>query len=414
MKAKKSLYDADTWLVAVLLLVTAGLCTTAWADSETMTDRAKITEKATSAIRLIAQAQHQLDAEPQHRNQAMKALEEASGLLLEIHDSLPTVVLEGRIMNTAQHLYYEKAPQVLPDLIPLFSSLSEIVDSAPRNEVRRHLDLAREALQYGREPEAQRELKAAGDALLYVETDLPLKSTRQRVEEALSALRQDDIATASQRLDQAQRQVVTISLSLQSPLTQARAALERVRTDHHQARKSASDPLADARLYLRQAAYSEDKTTRQGAHELLREVNDLQHRESPGSDSYRRRLAAALARVTALSQRAADRIDRGWDRLHGIEAVKQDLIEARLRLAYARIDQLMLERITAARVDLSEADSFLGSARTEADRELESRLQDVSLELAGLVSAIDEGRYPQDTQRYDQLQHALTHLISGL
>ncbi|MEJ2456352.1 MAG: YfdX family protein [Candidatus Thiodiazotropha sp.] len=414
MKAKKSLYDADTWLVAALLLVTASLCTTAWADSKTITDRAVITRKATSAIRLIAQAQHQLDTMPQHRNQAMKALEEASSLLKEIHESLPTVVLKGRIMNTAQHLNYEKAPQVLPDLIPLFSSLSEIVDSAPRKEVRRHLDLAREALQYGREPEAQRELKAAGDALLYVETDLPLKSTRQRVEEALSALRHDDIATASKRLDQAQRQVVTISLSLQSPLTQARVALERVRTDHHQARKSVSDPLADARLYLRQAAYSEDKTTRQGAHELLREVNDLQRRETPASESYKRRLAAALARVTALSQRAADRIDRGWDRLHGSEAVKQDLIEARLRLAYARIDQLMLDRISAARVDLSEADSFLGSARTEADRDLESRLQDVSLDLAGLVSAIDEGRYPQDAQRYDQLQNALSHLISGL
>ncbi len=377
--------------------------------------RAAISSAAAEAMREITRARQHLHLEGFERNQSLEALDHADQLLDGISHSLPAAELEGRIWSAVQHLDHEGAQQVLPDLIPLFSSLSEIVDTVPRGQARQQLDLAREALQYGREREAKADLKAAGDALLYVEADLPLNSTRQRVKEAQQAILQGDIDRAAMSLEQAQRQVVTISLSLQSPLTQAKSSLVQGWQAYEQGHAQAlSGHLSDARLYLRQAVLSEDNTTRKGAWELLRETQALQQPSDITGADYRRRLEAVAQRIVALSERSAERISSGWDRLHGMEAVKQDLIETKLRLAYARIDDLILHREAAAKLDLSDADAYLSSARTEAIRTLESSLQQISLDLAALARSLEERDPPPVISDYEQLRQQLNGLISGL
>jgi len=382
---------------------------------ETVPVRAAISSAASEAMREITRARRYLQGDDADRKRALEALEHADQLLDGISASLPAADLEGRIWTAARHLDYEGAQEVLPDLIPLFSSLSEIIDEVPREQAHRQLDLAREALQHGREEEAKQALETAGDALLYVEADLPLKSTRQRVDEAQQAILQGDIDKASASLTQAQRDVVTISLSLQSPLTQAKRSLAQGwRACERGEDREVAGHLADARLFLRQAVHSEDHTTRKGAWELLHETETL---EQPGKIErarYRRRLEAAAQRIAALSERAAERIDSGWDRLHGMQAVKQDLIETKLRLAYARIDDLILDDEAAAKLDLSDADAYLGSARTEAIRTIEPRLQQLSLDLAGLARSLEERDPSPGSADYEQLQRKLVGLISGL
>jgi len=383
--------------------------------SDTAPVRAAISAAAAEAMREISRARQLLRSDAAAREQALEALEHADQLLSGISQSLPAAELEGRIWTTARHLDYEGAEEVLPDLIPLFSSLSEIDDTVPREQARRQLDLAREALQHGREEEAKTDLKAAGDALLYVEADLPLKSTRQRVDEARQAILRGDIDKASASLEQAQRQVVTISLSLQSPLTQAKRSLAQGWRAYEQGHpQEVAGHLSDAHLYLRQAVHSEDRTTRNGARELLHETEALEQAGQLERARYRRRLEAAAQRIAALSERAAERINSGWDRLHGMEAVKQDLIETKLRLAYARIDDLILQDVAAAKLDLSDADAYLSSARTEAVRTIEPELQKISLDLAGLARSIEERNPQPGIADYEQLQHQLSGLISGL
>ncbi|MEJ2393371.1 MAG: YfdX family protein [Candidatus Thiodiazotropha sp.] len=410
-------------LVSLLLLSATGICfvqraaaDTANSDRMVTTHRelppsqpTEISAMAGAVIRQIIQAQRQISEQRRDLDGATDSLDQAAELLRNIQDSFFNSELPVRYRSATREPYHEKTPQVAPDLIPIFSSLSEIDDAGPCTQTRPRLTTDPETLQESRRYQARSEQKGAGDALLYVESDLPMKTTRQRIDEARVALQHDDIPGATAALSDARQQVVTISLSLPSPLIQAKSALSRTVMKSLTGKTvCAADSLADAQFYLRQALDEEDPITQKGVHELLLELKGLQHQPPLDSATYQHRLDAALARTTALSQREVDRLDNGWDRIYGMRAVKWDLIETRLQLAYARIDRLLLNRQAAAEADLKAADSFLRRAGADADDEVAPWLQEISLDLTRLYH--DQ---PSDAQTYEQLQQKLTQLIHG-
>jgi hypothetical protein len=410
-------------LVSLLLLSATGICfaqgaagDTANSDRTVRTHRelppsqpTEISAMAGAVIRQIIQSQRQISEQRRDLDGATDSLDQAAKLLSDIQDSLFNSELAVRYRSAPRETHHDKAPQAAPDLIPIFSSLSEIDDAGPCTQTRPRLTTDPETVQESRRNQARSEQKGAGDALLYVESDLPMKTTRQRIDEALTALQHNDIPGATAALSDARQQVVTISLSLPSPLIQAKSALSRTVMNSMTGESvCAANSLADAQFYLQQALDEEDPITQKGVHELLLELKGLQHQPPLDNATYQHRLTAALARTTALSQRKVDRLDNGWDRIYGMRAVKWDLIETRLQLAYARIDHLLLNRQAAAEAELKAAESFLRRAGADADEELAPWLQGISLDLTRLYH--DQ---PSDAQTYEQLQQKLTQLIHG-
>lgn len=188
-------------------------------------DEARISAVAVKVLRHIADARGKLQGDSPEADKAKSELEQAEKLLDIIQAALPTTKVKDRIWVAKKHLEYEDTQEVLPDLVPIYAGLDELVSSVPTAKAKGHLDEAKQALEKGDKPKAQAQLAATDDSLLYVEADLPLSSTRHLVAEAKADLAKGNTNAADQALASAEDNVLFVSLSFQSPLTGAKAAL---------------------------------------------------------------------------------------------------------------------------------------------------------------------------------------------
>ncbi len=186
---------------------------------------AVISSSGVKVLRHIAQARaylHRKDVEA-----AQKELGQADKLLEIIRQAVPTTIVKDRIWVAKKHLEYEDTQAVLPDLIPIYNSLDELVDIMPVKAARVQLDKARENLKAGNKTQARQALEEADTALQYTEVDLPLGTTQHLVAQARADLGKKKLDDADRSLKSAEDSVVFISVGVEQPLFVAKAALYR-------------------------------------------------------------------------------------------------------------------------------------------------------------------------------------------
>jgi hypothetical protein len=377
--------------------------------------QAVITSDAVKILHHIAQARGLLNGDSTDIAGAIEELKTADKLLDAISDALPTTKVKDQIWIAAKHLEYEQPDQVLSDLPPVYVSLSDVADYLPTEKARQHLDRAREALRKGVKEEAMAQLKAANEALVYVEAELPMKTAQRLVHKAWQALQRDEPNQADDALDAAEDNVTFISMAFQSPLVQAKSDIARCRNDYKFGnRAAAAGDLSAAVGDLRKAAENADRVTRKAAVVMIGKLNGLVSKLRDADKDFTPQISSAWHRVEALSERAAERVSTAWDREGSNSEVKQDLIEAKLQLAYARIDHVLMRDDDATKVDLSESDDYLNSARTRANIDLEQKLQKMSLQLASLETSLGDARQADNSAAYYALESEMTHLIATL
>ena len=378
-------------------------------------DEAVISSAASKVLRHIAEARGQLQGEKPDTQHAQQELDQSEKLLDIIQSALPTTQVKDRIWVAKKHLEYEDSREVLPDLIPIYASLDELVDYMPTGKAKEHLDKAKQALQKGEKTKADEHLQAVDDALLYLEADLPLSATRHLVAQAKADLTKGDSQAADQALMAAENNVVFVSVSIESPLTQAKAALWRARQDNSMGeREYAKADLNEAVNYLEQAAKNEDQIVRKAAVGLVSEVRDVHELLEEGDKSVDARLENSWQRVKALSERSAETISTGWQRLRAEGAGKKDLIEAKLQLAYARIDHLNAKDDDAAKVDLAAARGYLDVAAKQASAAMKTKVEKVAAELAKLDEALADQSSNANAMAFRQAENQLQALIRQL
>lgn len=374
-------------------------------------DEAAISSTAAKVLRHIADARGALQGEKPDTEKAKAQLNQSAKLLDIIQAALPTTKIKDHIWVAKKHLEYENTQEVLPDLVPIYASLEELVDYVPTVTAKAHLDNARQALQEGNKPTAAEQLQAVDDALLYVEADLPLGSTRHLIDQAKAALEKDDTQSADQALAAAEDNVVFVSLSFQSPLTQAKAALFRAWKDAEAGDKTlAKTDINAAVRYLERAAQSPDRVTRAAAGDLVLQVRDLHGLIETDGKGFATQVESAWHRVKAMSERSAEYISTGWQRFRTEKAGKKDLIEAKLQLAFARIDRFIGKDDAAARVELAEAKGYLDTAAKLVSLEQKPEVQQLTAQVADLEKALDAG----DTSHSDAtlFSHAESRLAT--
>lgn len=371
----------------------------------------RISSNAVKVLRHIAAARGELQDDKPDIEKAREHLRQTEKLLDVIQAALPTTRVKDHIWVAQKHLEYEDTHDVLPDLAPIYSGVDELVSYLPTNQARGHLDAAKQALQQGDKPEASERLEAANDALLYVEADLPLSSTRHLVAQAQTALAKGDAKAADQALVAAEDNVVFVSISFQSDLTQAKAALWRAQQDYDLGDKAyAKADLAQAVAYLQQAAKSGDEVARKAAENLVAEVRDLQALIDAGDQGFEARLESYWHRVKAISERSVEYLSTGWQRFRAEGAGKQELIEAKLQLAYARIDHFYAKNDAAAKVELAEAKGYLdAAARRSGDASREKLAY-----IAGQLEGLEKNLASSGKETFEQAEAQLSALIRQL
>jgi hypothetical protein len=379
-------------------------------------DEMAISSAAVKVLRHIADARGELQGDKIDTKKASEELDKSKKLLDIIQASLPTTKIKDHIWVAKKHLEYEDTREVLPDLIPIYSSLEELVDYMPTSQAKDHLDQAKQALENGDKSQAKEQLLATDDALLYVEADLPLSSTRRLVDQAKADLVKDDIKSANQALRAAEDNTVFISIAVNSPIVQAKAALWKASQDYNLGNKEfAKTDLNNAVTYLERAAQEGDKIAREAAKNLVSDIRDMHQLITSNDKDIGSRIESAWQRTKALTERSAEYISTGWQRLHAEGAGKQDLIEAKLQLAYARIDYTVAKDNDASIVDLAEAESYLKAATNEVNNSVKSQLDNISSEVAQLDDVLHGDRQIDSTvANFNKTESQLAKLIYQL
>lgn len=379
-------------------------------------DEAVISSAAVKVLRHIAEARGQLQGDKPDPDAAKAELAKAESLLDIIEAALPPSTVKDRIWVANKHLEYMDTQEVLPDLVPIFASLDEVADYMPVGQAKAHLDKAKEAMGKDRKEQAKEELKQVDASLVYLEADLPLGSTRTLVDQANEDLGKGDTEGADEALSDAEANVVFLSVSFDSPLIQAKSALWRARQGFDRGDQAAAKTnLQQAVSALERAAASKDDLVRREAGRLVEEVRDLGGLIDSGDSAFPAGLDRAWQQVQALSERTAEYVSTGWERLRAKSPGKEDLIEAKLFLSYGRIDLLVAKDAAAAKVDLAEAEGYLKSAADKVGAEAKPELEAI----AGRVAALDkslarEGGKQPDAVAFEGVETGLSALIRQL
>jgi hypothetical protein len=328
---------------------------------------------------------------------------------------LPTTKVKDRIWVAKKHMEYEDTQEVLPDLIPIYTSLDELIDVMPTDTAKQHLDEAQDQLKSGDKEKAKQALEATSGALQYTEVDLPVGTTRQLVAQARADLKQEKPADADEALKAAEDSVVYLSVALQQPLFRAKMLLWQTLLDMRAGdTDAASSALQDAITYLTAASRSDDKATRDAAAEILAQARQLREDLEGGTD-----IAAGLRHLwehtEALADRSVEYLADGWARYRAGSSLKSELIEAKLHLANARIDLFTGHEPARAADELRVARQFLDQAaetlqQQQSDAAYRQRIADLQQAVDQLSSDPAAGK----EARYAGLQQQLHDMIRSM
>lgn len=377
-------------------------------------EEAIISQAGAKVLRHIAEARSEI--RDKDADAARSELDKADRLLDIIHEALPTSTVKDRIWVAKKHLEYEDTQQVLPDLIPIYSSLDELMDVMPVKPARAHLDKARAQLQAGDKAGARKALEETDASLQYTEIDLPLGTTRDLVGQARTEIGKRRFDDADKTLKAAEDSVVFISVGIEQPLFAAKAALTQSVVDVDAGNIDlATIDLDNAIADLKSAQQSPDKATREAAADLLGQAQQLRADLKGGGD-FSVRFHRLLERTQAYADRAVEYLDTGWQRFRSEDhPFRSDLIEARLHLANARIDMFTGHEADGAKNELATAGRYLGqaqqaAAKQPADADYGKRIDTLQQSVASLQA--DPGSGGPD--HYQVLQRQLDAMIETL
>ena len=217
---------------------------------------------------------------------AKRELAKSQKLMEMIRASLPTTRIKDHIWVAKKHLSYEDSEEVIPDLVPIYASLDEIQSFVSVDKTKEHLDAAKKALKEDDKKKGAESLELAGESLVYVEIDLPLRYTERKVAEALHLLAQGKNEEADQVLKAAEDGVQVISISSYGPMVLAQESLWQATKDYAKGRyEAARRSLADAKVFLEMAAKQADEKTKEALAKLNRKIDELEKKMAEsGSD----------------------------------------------------------------------------------------------------------------------------------
>jgi hypothetical protein len=333
-----------------------------------------ISDAGTKVLRHIAQAR--ADIHNKELESARTQLGRANTLLDIIQASLPTTKIKDRIWVAKKHLEYEDTQEVMPDLVPIYVSLNEVVDFMPIKEAKAHLDKAKRHLKKGDKKAAVTELDATDASLMYTEIDLPFNTTRRLVANAVAFLDKSDTKAADKSLKTAEDNVAQMTVGIAEPLVPAKSALWRASRDYAKGTYDSAKRELDAAIgYLEQSAASTDMFVHEEAGKLLTQARALEGKIDKGGDTTKSLLDNLWQRTEALADRAMHYISTGWSRLRNSDTVKSDLIEAKVKVDFARIDQINAKDAPQATADLKQAVDYLVKASRQVSEESPQKVE---------------------------------------
>ena len=207
--------------------------------------------------------------------------------------------------------------------------------------------------------------------------------------------------------------VKTISPA-EEPITLAEKSLWQATKDYAAGKyAAASEELEKAGAYLKKASKSADEKTRKEAEKLGDEIDALKAEVKKGGKATGAAITNLWERSKALSEREAERISTGWQKLRSESKVKQELIEAKLHLAYARSYQFITGNVDKAGAEIDNAKGYLNSAAKNADSKVKARINAMGEKMDEIKKDLHNKKEDMQKQ-YEIIKGDLRQLIKDL
>ena len=373
-----------------------------------MQQQHQLSNVAVKALHLIAAARE--DIARRDPSTAHQALDTASLLLDNLKTGLSSTPVSEHTGLARNRIEYQNYPHTLPDLIPIYADLHTPHDfipaqqACPSDPVRNPppTDLK----QFGKEG-----LQVANTTLIYAEADLPITHTRQDVDAARQALDRLDWQHADKALKNAEDGVVFMSTSVDKPLSAGRQTLlQTTRLLAAGELDQARVELRRARSYLHAAAQTTDSVAKADIEQLLQDANQLDMHIQNNDADLVNDAQTLWYRTAALAERSNAYLGNEWASVMHDQPIKARLIEARLNLRDAAIDQFTAHRPAAVEAALAHTQSYLHQALKIArnSNQPQMEIHRVQKRLARLAATPSAQRSPS---QYSQLAGDLGILI---
>ncbi len=373
-----------------------------------------IDRTAANVLQHIVQAR--TDISRQDPEKARRELDETQRLMTTVRDNLSSSVARERILKARHSLESEPAKKVVQDISAIYASFDAIAEYLPTDKARQHVDLARNCLERDDKRCAERELDFADRCLAVVEVERPLARTAKYVREAQDSLAGKDTRKADLALQQAETTARAISANIESPLYRARQSIWQAGRQYSAGKQGeAGAYLEQGRRYLEKFGTTANAREKEEAGRLAREVAELEKKVGEKAEGVETGLKVAWERSAALAERGADYLVAGWQEMKTTLAASDDLIEAKLHVAYAETYQVTAGEPDKAARELGKATSFLKKAMQSklAGREDIQKMADVEKELATLRTHPERrDRAVQD--RYAAIMVKLRSLLQSI
>ena len=382
--------------------------------SVTPLEESTIDRTAIVALRQISQARSDI-----HRRDlagARRDLAEANRLIETIRDNLSTASSKNLIQVARRHLEYEPARQVMHDLPPIYSSLEMISVYLPTDKAKLHVDRAKGYLERNDKRGADKELALADNSMIIIEIELPLLKSQQYIKKAQGYLAARNAGKAEVALQSAEQRVMTLYTGVHSPLFQANRSIWMAVRNYPAAGKAdTGHNLEQARVYLGQIPAERSPLEKEEAGKLSKEIAGLEKKLADEGKVAESDLKAAWEKSVALTERSAAYLSA--DRSESETSLRGDnnLIEAKLHVAYAETYQLTTAEPGKATRELEMAQSYLQKAADShlagpADRKKMRRIGNVLLTLKSYPEKSDA----EVRERYDTVKDDLSVLIKTM
>lgn len=383
-----------------------GLYTNIPSDEQAVIDRT-----AVLILRDLVQAEDDLSRRATAA--ATGQLEGALRLIDTLRDNLSTAPARNRIAIARLDLRHEPILTVQRELSRVDTALDEIADYFPVDKARRHVAAARALLERGDKMGAAAELRRAERSLEIVEVERPLAAARHQVTAARRDLTRGATRDAGKALRQAVKRVRAISAIVRSPLYLARQSLYRAHRSFLAGKlDEARAFVARARAYLAQASGSVTLWGKKEFATLSAEVQHLDQQLSKEGGTTESMFQSAWEKAAAFSERAAAYLDTHWDETETTLTAEDDLLNAKLYLAYAESYQVTAGNPAEAAKELELAATALTRAANNdlIDRATARKILAIRSQVKELAAAPPSA--PAElTARYDRLDAELARQI---
>jgi hypothetical protein len=330
-------------------------------------------------------------------------------LIDEMKSRFPAIRLEELVAAARIRLSYEEPKQALAYLELITPALANIKE--PAKEATEALERAKAFLKNSDKEAADRELATLVAVLNYKTASRPVELTEKYLLAAEAQLDKSQPENADRSIEAAEDSLRFMAVKVGTPMSQANQSLWHATRDYAAGGWSAAKADLDrAEALLEQAMQSASRESRSEIQNLDRDVHALIEKAAQGEQDLGESINGLWRRSESLAERTLDYQIAAWEKLQSRGKGSEDLIEAKLHVAYAEIGEFINEDKQNAATELAKAISYLREAGPQMDKKAEPELKEIGNEMTAAKAAIGKNE-PGQRERYAAIKDSLSRLI---